>query len=53
MHKGDRIRDTMTGSEWTIEKVWATDPGSRLCWHHIRSDRGDVRRDECASRCTT
>jgi hypothetical protein len=44
MHKGDRIKDTLTGSEWTIEQVWATDPGNRMRWHRIVSDRGATRR---------
>lgn len=44
MKKGDRVKDTLTGSEWTIEQVWATDPGKRMKWHRIVSDNGATRR---------
>lgn len=44
MHKGDRVKDTLTGSEWTIIQIWTTDPGGRMKWHMLESDRGARRR---------
>lgn len=44
MRKGTRLRDTLTGSLWTIEQVWSTDPGTRMRWHRIVSDKGATRR---------
>lgn len=44
MKKGDRVRDTLTGSEWTIEAVWRTDPGMKSKWHSLVSDKGAHRR---------
>lgn len=44
LRAGDRVRDTLTGSEWTIESIRHPEPEHGMVWHRLVSDHGATRR---------